>query len=292
MNKYIIITPVRNEAAYITKTIESVVNQTIRPLEWIIVNDGSTDTTGDIIESYVRTNIWIKVINRIDRGFRQAGGGVIEAFYDGYNQITSNDWEFLIKLDGDLSFERDYFEKCFIEFEKNENLGICGGIILNEINGEYKIESAPLYHVRGATKIYKKECWYAIEPLIRAPGWDTLDEIKANMLGWKTRSQSHLKLFHHRFTGKADGAWNTSVKYGNVNYYVGYHPLFMILKCLKRIVEKPYLIGSIGICYGYLEGYLKKLPRAEEKVIKYVRKEQLNLIFFRKSIWDDDQNIG
>src|SRR5256885_11657596 len=110
--RYIVVSPVRNEEKYISLTIESMMAQTVRPTRWIIVNDGSTDQTRRIAEEAARANRWIEVVNRSDRGFRKAGGGVIEAFYEGYRLIDGESWEYVVKLDGDLSFESDYFERC------------------------------------------------------------------------------------------------------------------------------------------------------------------------------------
>ena len=204
--KYIIITPARDEGEFLEKTIASVAEQTILPQQWIIVNDGSHDDTGEIIDRAAAKYSWITARHRPDRGFRQAGGGVIATFYDGYEQIKSTEWDFLIKLDADLSFSNDYFERCFQEFDKNPRLGIAGGGIYHEEQGELKLEKDPAFHVRGATKIYCRQCWDEIGGLLRAPGWDTLDELKANMLGWTTRTFPELRLSHHRFTGAADGA--------------------------------------------------------------------------------------
>jgi glycosyltransferase involved in cell wall biosynthesis len=287
IGKYVIVTPVRDEQEYIENTIKSVISQTLQPLQWIIVNDGSTDNTGAIIENYAKAIPWIKAVHRLNRGARVAGGGVIEAFYDGYHSIDSQKWDFIIKLDGDLSFDADYFEKCFRKFDRDPKLGIGGGVITHLIDGTSEIEESPLFHVRGATKIYRKACWDAIGRLIQAPGWDTLDEVKANMLGWKTQSFPDIKLIHHRFTGQADGAWRNWIKNGTANYISGYHPLFMYLKCLKRIFQKPYVLGSVGLFYGFIKGYIKKIPQIDDKeLIHYIREQQLRKLTFRKSIWN------
>lgn len=287
MQKYIIITPVRNEEQYIEKTFQSVIQQTIKPTEWIIVNDGSTDNTRKIIDSFAQHHSWIQIVHREDRGFRKAGGGVMEAFYDGYNSIKSMNWDYIVKLDGDLSFNDDYFEKCFSKFDRDSKLGIGGGMVVHEIDGKLVIDETPLFHVRGATKIYRKACWDAIGKLIQAPGWDTLDEIKANMLGWKTLSFQDINLVHHRFTGQAYGTWKNWVKNGTANYISGYHPLFMSIKCLKRIFQKPYVLGSVGLFYGFVKGYVKKIPQVEDtELINYIRQQQLRKLTFRKSIWN------
>src|SRR6266404_7740082 len=125
-SQYVIITPARNEGRHIAQTVQSVASQTIRPLKWVIVNDGSADDTAAIIDKAAGEHSWIAVLHRRDRGSRKQGGGVIEAFYDGHELIKSEPWDFLVKLDGDLSFDRDYFERCFHRFDAEEKLGIGG----------------------------------------------------------------------------------------------------------------------------------------------------------------------
>ena len=191
--KYVIVTPARDEEAYLRKTVESMVKQTILPTEWVIVNDGSSDTTGRIIDEHCAQYPWIRPVHRPNRGFRKAGGGVVDAFNDGYSALTRNDWDFIVKLDGDLSFEPDYFEKCFTHFELAPRLGVGGGVMCYIKNGRKLFEPNPTFHVRGATKIYKRECWDAIGGFWPAPGWDTMDEVKASMLGWATRSFPELR---------------------------------------------------------------------------------------------------
>ena len=283
---YIVITPVQNEERYIRKTIESMLCQTLKPMKWVIVNDASEDETGKIIVEYETKHHWIRTIHRKGRGFRNPGTGVIEAFYDGYNSLDSSDWDFIVKLDGDLSFDGDYFERCFEKFRINPKLGIAGGMVYNCIKETFQVEENPTFHVRGATKIYRRECWEAIRGLIKAPGWDTLDEVKANMLGWETRSFPDLRVTHHRFTGEVDGTWRNSVKNGRANYISGYHPLFMFFKCGKRIFQKPYFIAALGLLYGYVSGCWKKVPQIDDRpLIDYLRKQQLGRLFFKESIW-------
>src|SRR5665213_2130111 len=178
--KYIVITPVRDEEAYLAVTIECMIRQSVPPVEWVIVNDGSTDKTGDIIDEYAHRYPWIHACHRTNRGFRQAGGGVVEAFNDGFKSLSGQDWDFIVKFDGDLSFGPRYFEKCFAYFEREADLGIGGGVICHTVNGEERIEAGPSFHVRGATKIYRRACWEALGGLWPAPGWDTFDEVKAN----------------------------------------------------------------------------------------------------------------
>jgi len=284
--KYAIISPVRDEEENIARTIECVLAQKIRPVEWVIVDDGSTDRTGQILDEYASREPWIRPVHRKNRGHRKSGSGVVEAFYDGYAALQSKDWDFLVKLDGDLSFDENYFSQCFARFQENPKLGLAGGTILSERVGGMQLERSHDFHVRGATKIYRRECWEGIGGLIRQTGWDTFDEVKANYLGWKTRSFADINLYQHRYTGKADGAWKDAVKNGRANYVCGYHPLFMLLKCVKRIFRKPYVVSSAGLMTGFVGGYVMRIPHADDKrVIQYLRKEQLKRLILSESIW-------
>src|SRR5262249_52107839 len=131
-------------------------------------------------------------------------------------------------------------------------------------------------------------CWKAINGLTKAPGWDTLDEVKANMLGWKTRTFHDLKLVHHRPTGAAYGQWQDWAKAGLANYIVGYHPLFMLFKCVRRTADKPYGIAALALFWGYVCGYLKRIPQIDDHdVIQYFRRQQLNRIMGRRSLWSE-----
>ena len=285
--KYVVITPVRDEEEYLPHTLECMLHQTILPTEWIIVNDGSTDNTGNIIDEYVQRYPWIRAVHRRNRGFRKPGGGVVEAFNEAYQKLRTKDWDFMVKFDGDLSFEPDYFECCFRNFSNNPKLGVGGGIICYEVDGVKEFEEAPTFHVRGATKIYRRSCWEQIGGFWPAPGWDTMDEVKANSLGWSTMGFKDLHLVHHRPTGKADGFWSGLVKYGRANYICGYHPLFMLGKFFRRLAVRPPVIGALALMYGYVTGYLKRIPQVDDPAaIAYLRKQQLNRLAGRASIWD------
>jgi biofilm PGA synthesis N-glycosyltransferase PgaC len=284
--KYVVITPVRDEEKHVEATVRSITSQTVLPAEWIIVDDGSSDRTGEILDQCALEFPWIQVIHRPNRGFRKSGGGVIEAFYDGYRALSYNDWEFVVKLDGDLTVERDYFEKCFAHFREEPKLGIGGGAICHEVDGRLKVEANPKFHVRGATKIYRRACWEAIGGLWSAPGWDTIDETKANMLGWKSDTFGELHLFHHRLTGSAEGLLRDRVKHGLACYVCGYHPLFLAASCTSRIFQRPYVIGSLAIGYGFLKGYFDHAPRVNDvPLINYVRAQQLRRLCGLETIW-------
>jgi glycosyltransferase involved in cell wall biosynthesis len=284
--KYAIVTPVRDEEKFVEQTIRAVVNQTVKPVEWVIVDDGSTDATGQILDRYASQVPWIRVVHRNNRGFRKSGAGVVEAFYEGYKAVQSRDWDFIVKLDGDLTFTSDYFQKMFEQFEKAPRLGIGGGTIYNASNGTQTLEEGPRFHVRGATKIYRRECWEAIQGLHVAPGWDTIDEVKANMLGWQTETFRQLQILQHRPTGKAEGWWRDRVKNGKAYYTAGYHPLFFAAKFLYRLASRPYVIGSVAMCYGFLSGYVGGAVRINDPaLVRYLRREQMKRLLGRKTIW-------
>jgi hypothetical protein len=333
MPSYVIITPVRNEGPHFQQTIDSVLSQTLRPQAWVIVDDGSTDITPELVDAAAAQHPWIHAVHRADRGFRKQGGGVIEAFYDGYAQLSTltqlatpglhhsttpslqdpstpgpqdtptpqpdnyqpstlnpqpSAWSFLIKLDGDLSFSADYFEQCFKRFAADPQLGIGGGRVYCQVNGATVEDSPgdPSFHVRGATKIYRRATWDAIGGLVRAPGWDTLDEVKANMLGWKTCSFHDLRLVQLKPTGSADGSWKNWAKNGRANYITGYHPLFMLLKCFKRAFQKPYGLAGLGLLSGFSAGYLGRLPQVPDPdLIRYLRRQQMNRLLGKQSLW-------
>jgi poly-beta-1,6-N-acetyl-D-glucosamine synthase len=284
--KYSVITPVRDEEKYVEATIKSVTSQSILPQEWIVVDDGSSDKTGEILKRYAEQFPWIHVVRRPNRGARKSGGGVIEAFYEGYRAAKQDDWEFIVKLDGDLTFSSDYFEKCLEHFESDPKLGIGGGDIYHDCGSTTALEVNPKFHVRGATKIYRRACWEAIGGLLQAPGWDTIDEVKANMLGWKSYSFGDLHLIHHRFTGTADGLLRDRIKHGLACYASGYHPMFLAASCVSRLKQRPYVAGSFAIGYGFLKGYWTRAPRENDpRFIKYLRGQQLRRLWGLETIW-------
>ncbi len=284
--RYLVITPARDEAEYLSQTIDAVAGQTVKPVEWIIVNDGSKDNTGEIAREADRKFRWIRALDRTDRGFRRPGGGVVDTFQVGYDARTVHDFDYIVKLDGDLSFSPDYFERCFEHFQSDQRLGIGGGVVYNVVNGEAQEEKQPRFHVRGATKIYRRECWEAIGGLVAVTGWDTLDEARANMLGFTTRSFSDLPVTHYRPTGSAQGTWKNAVKNGTANYITGYHPLFMLSKAFLRVRHKPYGVISLGLLYGFVSAMVRGEERVPDpELIAYVRKQQMKRLTLQPSIW-------
>lgn len=284
--QYVVVTPVRDEGEFLPRTIESMIRQTVRPEEWIIVNDGSKDKTGEIIEEAARKHLWIRAVHRSDRGYRKWGGGIIESFYVGYEKLTCPDWRFMCKLDGDLSFGTTYFEDAFGKFSELPAIGIGGGVLYHYENGAKVLERHPLFHVRGGVKIYRRECWDALGGLWVGPGSDTVDEVKANMLGWRTASFTDLHLIHHRPTGASWGHWGGMVKDGRIDYVYGSHPAFLLAKAVVRLARRPYVLQSAALVYGYLSACIEKIPRVDDPaLIRYLRSQQINKLLGRETIW-------
>ena len=156
-----------------------------------------------------------------------------------------------------------------------------------ERNGTREAEKHPLTHVRGPSKVYRRECWQQIGGLVKHLGWDTIDEIKAQYYGWRTRSYPELPIIHHRITGGNTGSLRWAIKLGQSDYYVGYHPLFVIAKYSRRVFIKPYLIGGLGALYGYFRWFFSTKHRRynEKKIISYLQKEQIKCMMFRPSIY-------
>jgi poly-beta-1,6-N-acetyl-D-glucosamine synthase len=285
---YIIVTPVRDEVAHVQFLIQSMLSQTVQPLRWIIVDDGSTDGTSELLDRCAAEHSFITVVHRGNRGFRANGGGVMEAFHAGFSLVGDQRWDYLVKLDADLSFDARYFEHCFREFEQDSKLGIGGGTVCCIRNGQVEPETRgdPPFHVRGATKIYRNACWQAIQPLARGAGWDTIDEVTANHRGWSTRTFPALNVVQHKPTGGADGHWSNAFKNGRANYATGYHPAFMLAKCLRRSFRRPLLVEAVAQWTGYCSGYVKGLPTlAEAEVVRYLRHQQWRRLTFRQSIY-------
>jgi glycosyltransferase involved in cell wall biosynthesis len=278
-NDYIVITPAKNESDYIMFTINSMIKQSIKPLKWIIVDDSSSDGTFEIIEKTTQNISWITIIKKNTVEKRAPGANVVNAFNYGLSTIK-NDYSYIVKLDADLEFDEDYFEKLIRQFEINIKLGIAGGYCVNSIKGKkLKIDNTPDYHVRGATKMYRKKCFDEIGGLIPKFGWDGIDEMKAMMLGWETRSFRDIMVLHLRPTGKETGLLRYAWRRGALNYYMGYNPFYLILSCINNFSKRPYFLFGLTLFAGYIYSYLTNTEQISDKnLIKFIKKFQSHRI--------------
>lgn len=184
MDNYIVITPAHNEESYIRFTLDSVVAQTSLPAQWVIVDDGSTDGTASIVRDYADKHPWIKLVKNSPHDTkRQGGGNVVRAFNYGYQALDITDFEFIVKLDADLTLPPNYFEEVGKSFLSEPGIGLCGGFLTAPSNGTWKNEGTASYHLRGAIKAYRKKCFDQIGGLVVTLNWDGIDEMKAMSLG-------------------------------------------------------------------------------------------------------------
>jgi glycosyltransferase involved in cell wall biosynthesis len=268
---YVIISPVKDEEKYVELTLRSVTGQTLKPVLWIIVDDGSKDNTPEIVNRYVDAHPFIRLVRHPRKGSRQTGSAVIRAFNFGFESIGDTQYDFVVKLDCDLSFELDYFEKLLWRFVNDERLGIASGVYL-EIDkaGVWKEVVMPPYHGAGACKVLRRECFEEIGGFIAAAGWDTVDEIRAMTLGWKTGHFAELQMKHHKSEGSGIGIIKTSVMHGEIYYLTGGDKFFSALKVLHRMAMKPIALGGLALLWGYLRSILEgKTPLVTKAEAQY-----------------------
>ena len=287
MSTYCIVTPVRNEEEHLSELVESLVAQTVRPSHWVLVDDGSSDSSAAMIDQYASQHDWLTLLQRPDRGQRAPGGGVVETFMTGYELVKDDEWDFVVKLDADMSLDPDFFERCLERFAADPQLGIGGGTVSDRLNdGTLRHDPHPAFHVRGATKIYRRECWEAIGGMVQAKGWDTIDEVKANQLGWRTTTFHDIPILQQRVTGHRAGSWSDISKNGRAAWFCGYHPLFALARAVRLSTIPPYLLLGLAFASGYGKAMLTRADRIDDpELISYVQREQLNRLRGRPSIW-------
>jgi glycosyltransferase involved in cell wall biosynthesis len=270
-----IVSPVRNEEQYVRNTLDAMVAQTVQPMEWLFVDDGSTDDTRSIIESYAEKYPWIRVIGRDDRGFRQLGSGVIAAFNFGQESLRCRDYEYMAKLDGDMSFPPKYLEIMLGKLESDPLLAaVSGKVFRPEAGGlveEYIIDEM----VAGQFKLYKRNAFEDIGGFTQTILWDGIDIHRCRMKGYRTLSfhDPEARLIHHRLMGSSDKSVFTGrVRLGRGIWFMGYHPLYAIASGLFRTHERPYVIGGLIIIASYFWAAIRREPRFEDS--EFIRELQ------------------
>lgn len=263
-NKILIISPVRNEEKYIEKTISSILNQTLLPAEWVIIDDGSSDGTWELISSLTGKYSWITVIKKPDRGERSVGPGVIEAFYYGLKYAKIKDYDFVCKMDGDLEFKPTYFESLLEYFKNDPYLGAASGKPYLQIKGKLIPERTHDEMVTGQLHLHIRECFEAIGGLVREVHWEAIAVHRARMAGFRTRSidSPELKYIHLRIMGSSHkGIIYGRLRWGKGQYFLGTGLLYLIFISLYRSFERPYLIGGIPIIIGYVQAAFSGMIR-------------------------------
>ncbi|MCU7495170.1 MAG: glycosyltransferase family 2 protein [Ignavibacteria bacterium] len=285
---YVLITAAKNEEIFIENTIKSVLKQSVLPLKWVIVSDGSTDCTDEIVSRYEAEHDFIQ-LHRVTSAEGRNFASKVYAINIGYDMLRDLEYDFLGILDADITFEPDYYKKLISEFDKDPDLGLAGGQIFDLYDGKMHKGINSGNSVGNAIQFFRRECFDRLGGLtpIANGGEDGVAEISVRMHGWQVKSISHLMVLHHRRTGTAVlNVLNFKFRQGAVEYSLGYHPFFQVLKCIFRMKEKPYVIGSICRFAGFWWTTLKKEERpVSSDFVRYVRKEQIeriaNIVYFK-----------
>ena len=264
--RYVLITPCRDEAKYARRTLDSVVNQTARPALWVIVDDGSKDQTPAILTEYAARVPWIKVVRRQDRGDRKLGGGVIDAFYTGYDSIDPSQFDYICKLDLDLDLPPHYFERLMQRMEADPRVGTASGkpYFTDQHTGRAINEVCGDENSVGMVKFYRTSCFTQIGGFVRELMWDGIDCHRCRLLGWLAVSwkDPELRFEHLRPMGTSHKNWWTGrVRHGVGQYFMGTVPAYMIASALFRLFHPPMLVGSAAMLWGYFRSMAERKPR-------------------------------
>lgn len=280
---YVVISPCRNEAKYMRRTLDSMVAQTERPALWVIIDDGSTDETPAILAEYADRHDWIQVVQKPDRGHRAVGPGVIEAFYFGLDTVDLDGYAYLCKLDLDLDLPHGYFAGLMDRMEANPRIGTCSGkayfrnaagaLVSEEIGDEMSL---------GMTKFYSVACFRQIGGFVREVMWDGIDCHKARQLGWTPVSwdEPELRFEHLRPMGSSQQSIFTGRRrHGFGQYYMGTHPLFLLASAVNRMKIPPYIVGGLSMVPGYFGAWWRGEPRqGDRELIEFIRDYQLRAL--------------
>jgi len=277
--RYVLITPSRNEARFIEETLKSVVAQTILPLKWVIVNDGSTDATGEIVAKYAAQYSWIELVNRPVRKERHFAAKV-QAFNSGLERVKELQYDIIGNLDADVSLDADHFEFLLSKFSHDSRLGVAGTVFTEPDgynSGTDSFEGQT--YVSGQCQIFRRQCFEEIGGYVpsKAGGIDWMAVTTARMIGWNTRSFREKSFLHHRPLGTADrGVIASNFAYGKKDYILGGHPLWQIFRCSYRMTKRPYVIGGVALFSGYVGGILSRAERpVSPELMRFHRREQM-----------------
>ncbi len=285
--RYLLITPCRDEAEYIQRTIDSVGAQSVLPAKWIIVDDGSTDATPQILAAAAEKYDFIEVIQRQDRGRRKVGPGVIEAFCAGLDTVDLDDFDYVCKFDGDLILPTRYYEILMTRMEADPLMGNLSGKTYIRTAGDRLVsERMGDENAIGPSKFYRIQCYKDIGGFVHEISWDGIDGHLCRMNGWIALSidEPDLRIEHLRPQGSSEhGIWTGRKRWGRGKYYMGSSLTYVIAVSIYRALERPFLIGGFGILCGYLAATVQKLPRYENlEYRKFFRRYEYRSLFFGK----------
>jgi poly-beta-1,6-N-acetyl-D-glucosamine synthase len=297
--RYVLLSPCRDEAALMRRTLDSVAAQTVPPALWVVIDDGSTDDTPRILEEYAQRLPYLRVVRRADRGRRAVGPGVIEAFYAGLETVALDDFDYLCKLDLDLDLPPRYFERLMERMEAEPRLGTTSGKPWFR-----RTEAAPLEPEVcgdemsvGMTKFYRTACFREIGGFVREVMWDGIDCHRCRMLGWIAESvdEQELRFLHLRPMGSSQQSiWTGRVRSGYGQYFMGTWAPYLLASAAFRLFEHPVLYGSAAMVWGYLRSAVRRAPRYGDDAFRtFLRRYQRRCLLRGKAAatraLDDEQ---
>jgi len=275
---YVLITPARNEANFIELAIKSVVAQTVRPAKWVIVSDGSTDGTDDIVSKYAADHDWIELVRMPERRERHFAGKV-QAFNAGYARTKGLEYQMIGSLDGDISFDKDYFSFLLRKLVADRTLGLVGTPFQGSSSPSYDYRFVSIEHVSGACQLFRRECFEEIGGYVpvKGGGVDHIAVITARMKGWKTRTFTDKVCLHHREIGSAQhGALMARFRAGAQDYALGGHPVWELFRTVYQMTRRPFGIGGLMLVAGYVWALVRRVERpVSRELVAFRRREQM-----------------
>jgi poly-beta-1,6-N-acetyl-D-glucosamine synthase len=275
---YVLVTPARNEEDFIELTLQSVVQQTVLPAKWVIVSDGSTDKTDDIVRKYTARYPWIELLRMPERTSRDFAGKV-GCFNAGYASVKDLKFDIVGSLDADLSFDPEYFAYLLAQFASNPRLGL-GGTPFSEGGATYNYRFSSTDHVSGACQLFRRECFEQIGGYVpmKGGGIDVVAVLSSRVKGWHTQTFIEKYCVHHRpmGTGNAKSKIRADFKLGQRGYRLGFHPLWQIFRSLYQMGRKPYIIGGLALLSGYVSAMVSGMERPiGPELIAFQRRDQM-----------------
>jgi biofilm PGA synthesis N-glycosyltransferase PgaC len=275
---YVIITPARNEAQFIELTLQSMLAQTVRPLKWVIISDGSTDGTDDIVRKYAADNPWIELLRMPERAERHFAGKVY-AFNVGYALIKDLKPAIVGNLDGDISIEPDHFQFLISKFAEDPALGVWGAPFREGLR-QYNYRFSNIENVWGGCQLFRRECFEDIGGYIPIKGGsiDHIAVVSARVKGWKTKTFTDRVCIHHRVMGTAQqNAWKAKFSMGVKDYSVGNHPIWELSRMFYQMKNSPLVIGGFFLAAGYIWSWLRQVEvLVSDEVVAFTRREQMH----------------
>ncbi|MGH9696341.1 MAG: glycosyltransferase [Bryobacteraceae bacterium] len=275
---FIIVSPARNEAQFIELTLQSVVSQESLPMRWVIVSDGSTDGTDEIVARYAARYPWIRLVQMPKRERRDFAGKV-HAFNAGYAQMQDLDYDVVVSLDADISFDSEYFSFLLEKLHADSALGLVGTPFQETTGQVYDYRFVSVEHVSGACQVFRRECFQAIGGYLPIKGGsiDHIAVISARMKGWKTRTFREKVCLHHRGMGTAQrGVLSSKFKLGVKDYAVGNHPLWELFRVSYQVTQRPRCLGGLAVGSGYISAAFRRNERpVSRELVKFHRQEQM-----------------